>query len=384
MDPVIAGRLGREHPLARYLDDFLADLANAGASRHTLRAYRGDLLQFAAHHDGEIAELTVVPVRAYLAGIAELTAASRKRKRAAVASFCHWAVRHDLLAANPMDKIDTVKVPRALPRPAAAADVAKVLAAICSRRPRQDIRCTGCATGCCSRPRTPAARGPPRPAGCTSRTSTCGRTTSTCGSTAKAAPSGQSCWTTAATSRCSGCTWPAPDTPPGRCSAPASTAAAAGRCPTTPRTTDGRATARPPGWFSTSTSFATPTLSVPERHEGRPNSRSARSYLTSIRYSVRHVQQDQDQASLLRCHLLSLTCLTSLTSRNRPSPGTLRNPVQITTATELINSGVSIEAVRRRLGHASSETTQLYALLEDKVADAEIRAARRRRDRAAR
>ncbi|MFI6739914.1 tyrosine-type recombinase/integrase [Nonomuraea sp. NPDC050451] len=31
-------------------------------------------------------------------------------------------------------------------------------------------------------------------------------------------------------------------------------------------------------------------------------------------------------------------------------------------------------------GHASTETTQLYALLEDKIADAEIRAARRRRD----
>jgi len=29
-------------------------------------------------------------------------------------------------------------------------------------------------------------------------------------------------------------------------------------------------------------------------------------------------------------------------------------------ATELINAGVSIEAVRRRLGHASTETTQLY------------------------
>jgi integrase/recombinase XerD len=53
-------------------------------------------------------------------------------------------------------------------------------------------------------------------------------------------------------------------------------------------------------------------------------------------------------------------------------------------ATELINSGVSIEAVRRRLGHASTETTQLYALLDDKVADAEIRAARRRRGGAAR
>src|SRR5437762_12996468 len=38
-------------------------------------------------------------------------------------------------------------------------------------------------------------------------------------------------------------------------------------------------------------------------------------------------------------------------------------------ATELINAGVSIEAVRRRLGHASSETTQLYTLLDDKVAN---------------
>jgi integrase/recombinase XerC/integrase/recombinase XerD len=47
-------------------------------------------------------------------------------------------------------------------------------------------------------------------------------------------------------------------------------------------------------------------------------------------------------------------------------------------ATELINAGVSIEAARRRLGHASTETTQLYTLLDDKVADDETRAARRR------
>jgi len=53
-------------------------------------------------------------------------------------------------------------------------------------------------------------------------------------------------------------------------------------------------------------------------------------------------------------------------------------------ATELINSGVSIETVRRRVGHVSTETIQLYALLSDTVADAEIRAARRRRDRATR
>ncbi|MET8991938.1 site-specific integrase [Nonomuraea wenchangensis] len=86
-DPVIAEQLGRAHPLARHLDDFLTDLANAGKSAHTRRAYRGDLVAFAAHHGEELSELTAPPVRAFLAELADLSPASRKRKRAAVASF---------------------------------------------------------------------------------------------------------------------------------------------------------------------------------------------------------------------------------------------------------------------------------------------------------
>jgi hypothetical protein len=38
-----------------------------------------------------------------------------------------------------MDRIDTIEVPRTLPRPAAAAGVQAVLAAICSRRPRKPL-----------------------------------------------------------------------------------------------------------------------------------------------------------------------------------------------------------------------------------------------------
>jgi integrase/recombinase XerD len=128
------GRPG--HPLARHASDLLTDLSNANGSAHTLRAYRGDLLQFCAHHDSEVGELTAATVRAYLADIAGLAASSRT---SGLRSFCRWAVRHDLLAANPMDRIDNIKVPRSLPRPAAAADVAKVLAVICTRRPRKDI-----------------------------------------------------------------------------------------------------------------------------------------------------------------------------------------------------------------------------------------------------
>ncbi|GLW06950.1 hypothetical protein Misp01_20800 [Microtetraspora sp. NBRC 13810] len=82
IDPIIAEQLGRAHPLARHLDDFLTDLANAGTSPHTRRAYRSDLIAFAAHHGEEIGELTATPIRAYLAELAELSPASRKRKRA--------------------------------------------------------------------------------------------------------------------------------------------------------------------------------------------------------------------------------------------------------------------------------------------------------------
>src|SRR6266568_526518 len=124
------------HPLARHIDDFLTDLANANKPRNTIRAYRGDLIGFAAHHDGEIGELTAAPVRAFLGEIAGQAPATRKRKRAAVASFCKWAVRHDLLDASPMDRIDAIEVPRTLPRPADAGDIQAVLGAICSRRPR--------------------------------------------------------------------------------------------------------------------------------------------------------------------------------------------------------------------------------------------------------
>ena len=58
------------HPLACHIGDFLADLANANKPRNTIRAYRGDLTGFAAHHDGEIGALTAALVRAFLAEIA--------------------------------------------------------------------------------------------------------------------------------------------------------------------------------------------------------------------------------------------------------------------------------------------------------------------------
>ena len=51
-----------------------------------------------------------------------------------------------------------------------------------------------------------------------------------------------------------------------------------------------------------------------------------------------------------------------------------------TYATELVNDGVSLATIRRRLGHKPPDTLR-YAEQSDATADAEIRAWRRRRNR---
>ena len=307
-DPAVIRQLGTAHPLARHLGDFLTDLGNANSSAQTIRAYRGDLLQFAAHHDGEIGGLAAAPVRAYLAEIAGLAPSTRKRKRAAVASFCRWAVRHDLLAANPMDKIDTIKVPKALPRPAPAADVARVLAAICSRRPRKDV--------------------PPDRL----RDRVLFETAYVCG------------------------------------------ARAAEVC----------------GLYVEDLDLRTDDEHVRIHGKGgtvRTVLLDDRGYVTLLRLYL--ARAGYTAGPLFRASINGSGGPLSYDAAHHRWEGYCSaagvgmeiHQLRHAHATELINSGVSIEAVRRRLGHASTETTQLYALLDNKVADAEIRAARRRRGR---
>lgn len=48
-------------------------------------------------------------------------------------------------------------------------------------------------------------------------------------------------------------------------------------------------------------------------------------------------------------------------------------------ATELVNAGVSLETIRRRLGHANAQTVLRYADQRDTTTDAEIRTWRRRK-----
>jgi integrase/recombinase XerD len=309
VDRLVTERLGVDHPLARHIGAFLTDLSNANASSQTIRAYRGDLIGFAAHHDGEIGELTAAPVRAYLAEIAALAPATRKRKRAAIASLCRWAVRHELLAANPMDRIDAIKVPKNLPRPAPAADIKKVFGVICTRRPRKDVALHRL------------------------RDRVLFETAYVCGARA-----GEVCGLYVEDLDLR------PDDEHVRIHGKGGTVR-------TVLLDDRGYVALLKLYLARAGYTAGPLFRASINGAGGPLAYDAahhrwRSYCTAAGLDV-------DIHQLRHSH-----------------------------ATELINSGVSIETVRRRLGHASTDTTQLYALLDDKVADDEIRAARRRRDRA--
>jgi len=46
---------------------------------------------------------------------------------------------------------------------------------------------------------------------------------------------------------------------------------------------------------------------------------------------------------------------------------------------QLVNAGVSLETIRRRLGHANAQTVLRYADQRDAMSDAEIRSWRRRK-----
>jgi len=105
-----------EQSLEILVATFLADLAHANHSPQTRRAYSTDLAQFCAFHQGPVQSITAEVLRNFFGMHSHLRPATRARKQAAVARFLTWAEQHDLLNANPMRKIERVKLDPPRPR----------------------------------------------------------------------------------------------------------------------------------------------------------------------------------------------------------------------------------------------------------------------------
>jgi site-specific recombinase XerD len=119
-----------EQSLQPLVTTFLADLAHANHSSHTCRAYAADLAQLCAFHPGPIQTITADVLRAFFVRHAQLRPATRARKQAAVARFLTWAEQQELLTANPMRKIDRVKLDPLQPRGVERSQIERVLKAI--------------------------------------------------------------------------------------------------------------------------------------------------------------------------------------------------------------------------------------------------------------
>ncbi len=85
---------------------------------------------------GPLESVTAAVLRSYFATQAHLAPATRARREAALASFLRWAYRYDLIEANPMDRLDRVRLPAPIPRGLAQGQVEAILAVI----PRAGLR----------------------------------------------------------------------------------------------------------------------------------------------------------------------------------------------------------------------------------------------------
>jgi integrase/recombinase XerD len=71
--------------------------------------------------------------------VAHLSPATRARRQATLTRFLTWAYRHDLVAANPMEKVDRVKREPPLPRGVGRENVDRILAVVPSDQKRDRL-----------------------------------------------------------------------------------------------------------------------------------------------------------------------------------------------------------------------------------------------------
>jgi len=119
-----------EHSLEIQVATFLADLAHSNHSPQTRRAYASDLAQLCAFHQGPIQTITAGVLRKFFEMHTHLRPATRARKQAAVARFLTWAEQQELLTANPMRKIDRVKLDPPQPRGVERDQIERIFKAI--------------------------------------------------------------------------------------------------------------------------------------------------------------------------------------------------------------------------------------------------------------
>lgn len=103
----------------RAVTDFLRHLRERNASQHTIKAYTGDLANFASYAGSRRWEdIDHLAIRGFLSRLYEkgLSKTSVARSLAAVRSLYRWLAREGVVEQNPAKLVATPKLPKKLPR----------------------------------------------------------------------------------------------------------------------------------------------------------------------------------------------------------------------------------------------------------------------------
>src|SRR3989441_9863332 len=103
----------------RAADEFLKTLEHRNASKHTIKAYSGDLENFALYAGSrDWKNIDHVAIRGFLSQLYEkgLDKTSVARSLAAVRSLYRWLAQEGVVEQNPAALVTTPKLPKKLPR----------------------------------------------------------------------------------------------------------------------------------------------------------------------------------------------------------------------------------------------------------------------------
>jgi integrase/recombinase XerC len=105
--------------VSKAASDFLRHLRERNASPHTIKAYSGDLANFASYADSRgWKEIDHIIIRGFLSQLYErgLSKTSVARSLAAVRSLYRWLAREGVVEQNPAKLVATPRLPKKLPR----------------------------------------------------------------------------------------------------------------------------------------------------------------------------------------------------------------------------------------------------------------------------
>lgn len=117
-------------PTQDAVETFVASLRQRAVPLNTIKSYAHDLHLFVQAMPADLTHIDAEQIQAFLTSNEQHSAATRHRRYSTLCTFYHWLLRHEVLSANPMERLEPIEQVEREPRPLAPEVVTKILQAI--------------------------------------------------------------------------------------------------------------------------------------------------------------------------------------------------------------------------------------------------------------